>query len=72
MAPRVPKGVSRDPHVRTIADPDYRFARSQPLLEDWRSSPAALRDPLLPTWYLCFISFFFFACGCSIVLIQGV
>ena len=85
MAPRVPKGVHRDPHVRTVASPDYRFAalpaeseQQRPLLEDSADSrrsggsPSEPRDPLLPTWYLFFISFFFFAAGASIVLIQGV
>ncbi len=74
MAPRVPKGNHRDPFVKTILPKSQHRAGEQPLLlsdSDYRKALDGHHAPL-SICYLFFISFFFYACGASIVLIQGV
>jgi hypothetical protein len=75
MAPRVPKGNHRDPFVKTILPkPTRRGSSQQPLLLSATDYRKALdgHDAPLSTCYLFFISFFFYACGASLVMIQNV
>ena len=74
MAPRVPKGNHRDPFVKTVLPKPQHRTGEQPLLLSDRDYRKALdgHDAPLSTCYLFFISFFFYACGASIILIQGV
>eukprot|EP01046_Picozoa_sp_COSAG06_P033901 COSAG06_NODE_3502_length_5253_cov_2.040109_11_plen_99_part_00 len=74
MAPRVPKGNHRDPFVKTVLPRPENRSGEQPLLlshADYRKALDGHDEPL-STCYLFFISFFFYAAGASIVLIQGV
>ena len=75
MAPRVPKGNHRDPFVKTVLPkPTHRGSSQQPLLLSATDYRKALdgHDAPLSTCYLFFISFFFYACGASLVMIQNV